>query len=157
MAGITIKDNFLDPLLLTILYDRVLKDPMTYHAQSNDGQVLKFFQSPIELETVHAEYLCRKFMTVTDKKIGFIRGYANIQFQNMNGDWHVDDGENTFLLMLSETLEKGDGCFEIKDETSVDFVQNRCIMFDATKPHRGLASKKVLKPRVTLAFKSKGV
>jgi hypothetical protein len=157
MAGITVEDNFLDPLLLNILYNRIMDGPMNYQASSDNRHNIKFFQSHIELNTIHAEYLCRKFMTMTNKKIRFIRGYANIQFQNMDGGWHTDDGENTFLLMLSDTLKSGDGCFEVKNKTSLDFVKNRCIMFNAKDEHRGLASKLELKPRVTLAFKSKEI
>jgi hypothetical protein len=157
MAGIIIKDNFIDSLFLNILHDRILKKPMTYSSKSDENNKLKFFHSHIELNSFYAEYLCRKFMTLTDKKIGFIRAYANIQFRHMDGSWHSDDGENTFLLMLSETLKTGDGCFEIKDQTSVDFVQNRCIMFNAKEQHRGLSSKFSNKPRITLAFKSKEI
>ena len=91
---------------------------------------------------------------MSDKKLGFLRAYANIQFENMDGDWHEDDGEYTFLLMISETLKPGDGCFETKNK-KVDFVKNRCIMFDARETHRGLSSKFSRQPRVTLAFKSK--
>ena len=149
-----IKDNFLDPLFVDILLERTLKGNMYYNGVSNSLDGLKFFQAPINLENVYAEYLCRKFIELSDKKLGFLRAYANIQFENMDGDWHEDDGEYTFLLMISETLKPGDGCFETKNK-KVDFVKNRCIMFDARETHRGLSSKLSKQPRVTLAFKSK--
>ena len=55
----------------------------------------------------------------------------------MNGDWHYDDGEMTCMYMVT-----GDGNFEIKDEASVLFEENKLICFSTEKLHRGLAPSK---------------
>ncbi len=43
----------------------------------------------------------------------------------MDGEWHYDDGDTTYLLMITKTLNPGDGCFEINENNkikNVDFV-----------------------------------
>ena len=98
--------------------------------------------------------MCRKISReVAKRNCGFLRVYANIQFPNMDGDFHFDDGDMTAIYMLTPTLEQGDGCFEyISDGKvhSIDFVQNRLILFEKFE-HRGRAPS--LNPRVTIAFK----
>jgi hypothetical protein len=69
-----------------------------------------------------------------------------------DGDWHFDDGDYTILLMVSETLK--DGKLEI-NQHKVDFIQNRCVIFDTKQEHRALASKYATLPRCTVAIKTK--
>ena len=72
----------------------------------------------------------------------------------MDGCFHKDDGDYTGLLMVSKTLDKGDGCF-VTEKESVDFVSNRVIVFNAKEKHKGNAPKDNSKgPRITLAFKT---
>lgn len=82
--------------------------------------------------------------------------YINIQHPNMDGCFHIDTSENesvymTCLYMVTNSLKEG-GAFEIKNEDIIPFVQNRLIIFDAKKLHRGLSPSKN-KVRITLAFK----
>jgi hypothetical protein len=76
----------------------------------------------------------------------------------MDGHWHQDDGKNTILLMITKTLKKNSGQFQIKDKnniiTKINFVQNKIIYFDASLLHRGLAPEEINTPRITLAFKT---
>jgi hypothetical protein len=78
----------------------------------------------------------------------------------MPGEFHADDGDTTILLMTSKTLKKGSGQFQIQIHNdinsiqSVDFIQNRLIIFPAIWKHRGLDPIEHATPRVTLAFKT---
>ena len=81
----------------------------------------------------------------------------------MPGSFHQDDGDTTFVLMTSKTLQKGSGQFQIQinnDESkleSIDFIQNRLVVFPAIWKHRGLDPIEHSTPRVTLAFKTQKV
>ena len=81
-----------------------------------------------------------------------IEAYANIQHSDMSGSWHQDNGTTTYLLMVSDTLQKGEGCLEIKDK-KINFIQNQLIAFPSELSHRGLASNSSL-PRISIAFKT---
>ena len=106
----------------------------------------------------YINYLCEKIQRVEGMPIKILRVYFNVQHSGMDGDWHEDDGDTTYLLMITKTLKPGDGCFEIKENNKIkkiNFVQNRLVYFNATTPHRGRCTKKPDKePRITLAFKT---
>jgi len=99
-------------------------------------------------------FLFYKVKKSLNLKLNLIRMYINIQHQGMHGNFHTDDGDLTCLYMVTKTLQKNSGCFEIKGENKIDFIQNRLIAFDASKEHIGHApdEKEV---RITLAFKNK--
>ena len=44
-----------------------------------------------------------------------------------------------------------DGAFQIQNEGKYSYVRNRMVIFDGSKPHRGLSFKKGV--RVTIAIK----
>ena len=81
----------------------------------------------------------------------------------MPGGFHQDDGDTTFVLMTSKTLQKGSGQFQIQinnDENKLepfDFIQNRLIIFPAQWKHRGLDPVEHSTPRITLAFKTQKI
>ena len=68
-----------------------------------------------------------------------------------NTPLNEQDALNKFLFYNSL---KDSGAFEIKNEDIIPFVQNRLIIFDAKKLHRGLSPNKN-EVRITLAFKIK--
>ena len=67
-----------------------------------------------------------------------------------DGDYHTDDCNITCLYMVTDTL-KDSGHLDIKDEKKINFVQNRLVIFDSKKLHRGLAPSNGV--RISLAFK----
>ena len=99
-------------------------------------------------------FLFYKLKKTLNLNLDLIRMYVNVQHQGMGGKFHTDDGDLTCLYMVTKTLQKGSGCFEIKNEKKINFVQNTLIAFDASKEHVGHApdEKEV---RITLAFKTK--
>ena len=87
--------------------------------------------------------------------------YINIQHCFMDGGFHNDQGDNTVLLMISPTLKNKSGCFEIKENNkklkSIDFTQNKLIIFPASWLHKGSAPIEKNIPRITLVFKTKNI
>jgi hypothetical protein len=79
----------------------------------------------------------------------------------MDGGFHNDQGDNTVLLMISPTLKNKSGCFEIKENNkklkSIDFTQNKLIIFPASWLHKGSAPIEKNIPRITLVFKTKNI
>jgi len=152
---VRIIEKYLDPILHKLVYESILKTPMKYSESSNRGED-KFFRVDFDFNDNLTKYLCMKVRETLKVPTGFIKVYANIQFKEMHGNFHVDSGDSTVMIMMSDTLKKGDGCFVTK-EKRVNFVQNRCIIFNAAEEHKGLASTTSTKPRVTLVFKTKKV
>jgi phospholipid N-methyltransferase len=111
--------------------------------------------SKYNISTIELDNNCRNVLL--QKNINVLRVYANVQFTNMKGEFHQDDGETTFLLMVSKTLEKNSGQFQIKINNtieSIDFQQNKLIYFQSKLFHRGLDPKEHGIPRITLVFKT---
>jgi hypothetical protein len=154
---ITIIDDFLEKDLIEHLEEiLVYKTPHTYGHTSGFDNNFIFYSSGINTEDILISYIIKKLKN----KFNFnkvLRSYINVQFHNMNGNWHPDDGSNTILIMITKTLNKNSGQFQIKINNKikkVDFIQNRVICFDSTLFHRGLAPKEINTPRITLAFKT---
>ena len=112
------------------------------------------------------DYLKFKILNEFDSKIEILRSYINVQHQNMESIFHKDDGNVTILYMVC-----GEGNFQIindyevtgenkfsmgkinpKDMEDIEFENNKLIIFDAQRPHRGNPPKKGM--RITLAFKT---
>ena len=153
---IKIIDNFLEKDLIEYLEKIFIYNTPHYYGHSSNKKNIEFYNSNLNTGDILIKYLIIKLK----KKIKFnqvIRSYINIQYNEMNGDWHQDDGSHTILLMITKTLKKGSGQFEIKNNgkiNKIDFIQNRLVCFDATKHHRGMAPKEINTPRITLAFKT---
>ena len=131
-------DNFIDPLLCKAIYANILRLPMKYNQSSCIDEIKeptdsRFFISNMSEFDHVILYLLVKVKDFLNQDLEYIRSYA-------------------ILLMVSETIE--DGKFEI-DDHKVDFIQNRCIIFDAKKRHRALASKYAILPRCTIAIKTR--
>jgi hypothetical protein len=155
-------DNFLENDLIIYLEKYFLEIPHYYgHTSIKDG--IPFYSSELDMYNPLINFLCFKVNNFINDKISFLRVYINVQFKNMNGDFHTDDGDITALLMVSKTLKKNSGEFQIKLNNSennidkIDFIQNRIIKFNSNLEHRGLAPIEELVPRITLAFKTKKI
>tara|TARA_R100001244_G_C5119756_1_gene123221 strand:+ start:206 stop:673 length:468 start_codon:yes stop_codon:yes gene_type:complete len=152
MIKTKIINNFLPVDLLTRTYHYCLYECPHYLNQSSTETSPKFYSCDLNFEHSLIKLIINKIKTVSNYNI--IRAYLNIQYHGMSGDWHTDDGDITILYMLSPTLKKEEGCFEIKNEKKINFVQNKLIIFDAKKVHKG-NDPKGKKARITMAFKMK--
>ena len=161
---IKVIDNFLEDDLSKYLEQYFLEIPHTFGWSStglNNGS--PFYQANLNPYDSLIKFLCLKIQKQVDYRLGFLRVYINIHYSNMPGGFHQDDGDTTFVLMTSKTLLIGSGPFQIQKNNdinnveSIDFVQNRLIMFPALWKHRGLDPKELATPRITLAFKTQKV
>jgi len=161
---IKVIDSFLDTDLSKFLEKYFLEIPHYFgHSSLGLDTDIPFYQSNLNLNDPLIYFLCLKLQKQVDYKLGFIRAYINVHYSNMPGGFHIDDGEITFVLMTSKTLQKGSGQFQIQINNdinniqSIDFVQNRLVIFPANWKHRGLDPVEHATPRVTLAFKTQKV
>lgn len=149
-------DNFLDKDLIKFFNKICVHQIPHFYGHNSHEKSNPFYKSNINLDDTLIRFICEKLKKQLNFK-SVLRAYINVQFKDMDGDWHDDDGTNTILLMVTKTLPKNSGCFEIKKDNKiekVDFVQNRLISFDARLKHRGLAPKEPNTPRVTFALKT---
>lgn len=167
MNTIKIIDNFFEEDLSKYLDKYFLEIPHLYGHSSldlkNHKEQIPFYTSYLNIHDPLIKFLCLKVQKQVDHKLGFIRVYINIHYSNMPGGFHCDDGDTTFVLMTSKTLQKGSGQFQIQINNNInntepiDFIQNRLIIFPASWKHRGLDPIEHGTPRITLAFKTQKV
>jgi hypothetical protein len=158
-VSIVVVDNWLDLEFCDHLAHHILYClPHIYGHSSDSGEgAQRFYRVEFGEENFHIKYMCRKLnREVLKRNCQFIRAYANVQFEGMDGGFHLDDGDFTILYMVTPTLE-GSGHFEyMQGETikRLDFVQNRLVWFPGSEiRHRGM-SPNTKTPRVTLSFKA---
>ena len=158
---IKIIDNFLEQDLAGFIEKYFLEIPHTFGWSSTGKSTgTPFYQSNLNFDDPLTKFLCLKIQKQIGYQLGFLRVYINIHYSNMPGDFHEDDGDTTIMLMTSKTLQAGSGQFQIQvdnDENkiqTIDFIQNRLIIFPAIWKHRGLDPIEHATPRVTLAFKT---
>lgn len=152
-----IKENFLSVDLIEYLCLYCKKLPH-YYGHSSLGNDNYFYNHEFDLNNPLINFLWYKISKLKNHNSTLLRCYVNIQFKEMNGDFHTDDGDQTILLMVSETLKNNDGSFDIiiNNETKkISFVQNRLIIFSSSFLHKGNAPEFSKGPRMTIAFKTK--
>ena len=153
-------DNFLGKDLIQHLEKMFLfNQPHFYGHYSKESTLDKsnlFYNSNINLNDFLIQFIYSKVeKTFNINRI--IRAYINIQYNGMDGDWHVDEGHNTILLMVTKSLKKGSGEFQIKENNKINkiqFVQDRIILFNASSEHKGMSPIEINTPRITFAFKT---
>lgn len=160
MEVTTIK-NILDPELVESIEDTILYTiPHVFGHTTIIGtpkklKVRRWYSQDIGIEQPMILFIIKKLKKHFNfKKV--TRVYTNIQHPGMDGYWHVDDGDYTIILMLSKTLNKGEGCLQIKKDKvkNYSFEQNKAIGFNSKLQHRALAPKTLGEIRVTMAFKT---
>ena len=114
--------------------------------QSREVESAEFLQGQVPFDPL-MDFIFYKVQKALGKNLKLLRVYTNLQYPSMHGDYHVDDGHITCLYMVN-----GEGAFEIKNESKIEFEEEKLILFDAKKPHKGNAPKKG--NRITLAFKT---
>lgn len=157
---VNITDNFLEKELNEFLYEYFLNIPHYYgHSSSNNTNY--FYATNLDIHDPIINFLCKKIINKANKNIKILRCYINVQHALMDGEFHTDDGEYTYLIMISKTLKENSGQFQIIDENndikSFNFVQNRLISFPAKFKHRGLAPLEKNTVRITLVFKTENI
>jgi len=157
MGIVKITDNFLEKDFIIFLNEYFLSMPHYYGHSSNNNDNY-FYMTNVNFNEPVINFLCKK---IFKKNIKILRSYINVQHMGMNGEFHEDDRDNTYLIMISKTLSEKSGEFQIIDKNneikSFSFIQNRLISFPAKLKHRGLAPLEKNTPRITLVFKTESV
>jgi hypothetical protein len=125
------------------------KDDKTfYNCELNDSDML-------------VKLLFYKAQKTINKKLNLVRTHFNIQHPGMDGGWHVDNSEISFVYMVTQTLNKKEGTFQAKINNkikTIDFVKNRLLFFDSSILHRGnapfLNKKRNINARITFTLKA---
>jgi hypothetical protein len=151
-------DNFIDPILVKNLNEHFLYNTSHGWGHSSNIGGPKFYAQEINKTDFIIKYLHQKITTeILNTNSEILRSYINIQHTGMEGEFHIDDGDLTALLMITDTPSNEGGKFEYKWEDgeikTEDFIQNRLILFQEIE-HRGCAPTDG-KPRITLALKLK--
>tara|TARA_R110000803_G_scaffold144753_2_gene210568 strand:+ start:38 stop:526 length:489 start_codon:yes stop_codon:yes gene_type:complete len=150
-------DNFIDYNLLEKEKNIFLyKTPHIWGHSSKGG--VKFYSTQIPPTSSFIDYIHKRInQEVLNLNTEITRSYINIQHREMEGEFHIDDGDLTALLMVTDTPNDKGGKFEYKWENnklqSENFIQNRLILFQEIE-HRGCAPTNG-EPRITLALKLK--
>ena len=158
--------NFLPSTLAFQLYGHILNKPHMYGHTSHyekDKDLPRWYKVDLMSES----FLCRSVLGLlidkTKLNLSLIMCYANIQYAGQNGSFHIDNelhNAKTGILMLSPTLPKGSGTFEIKVEgfenkiETHDFEFNKLLFFKSNIEHKGNAPLEPGLPRITLAIKT---
>jgi len=163
-------DNFLtnDELTFTENY---FKKPVwefghsTIAADSDSSQ--KWFIAHLDHLPFFTEYLKEKIENVIDLKCSLDRVYANGQTILNDGNWHIDDDYPdyiTALLYISDIDTrnvdqiKGHTEFQMDNHIiSLQPMKNRLVVFESSRPHRGLAPNVPGFLRISIAWKLKKI
>lgn len=102
-----------------------------------------------------------KAQKTINKKLNLVRTHFNIQHPGMDGGWHVDNSQLSFVYMVTQTLDKKEGTFDIKINNkirSINFVKNKLLIFDSNLFHKGnaplLNKKRKINARITFTLKA---
>lgn len=153
MVKLKIIDNFLDLNLIKILETKFLYQTPHFYGHRSKTNGPEFYSSNLDSSDTLIKYIHSKISDTINTPTLIARSYLNIQFQEMGGEFHIDDGDITALLMVTKTPKQG-GEFEYYKENTIKqipYLQNRLILFSGIE-HRG-TSPKDNTPRITLAYK----
>ena len=125
--NLVVKEDFLDPILINSISNRFLfETPHMWGHSSIGGD--EFYATHLDSSDSILNYIHQKIdIEILDLHTKIQRVYINIQHNNMDGDFHYDDGDITALLMVTPTPQEG-GQFEYKDKNGqtykVPYKQN---------------------------------
>jgi len=158
---INIIDNWLEKDLSDFVENSFLHEYPHYFDHTptdNDNKV--FYNCELNHNDTLVKLLFYKAKKTINKKLKLVRTHFNIQHPGMNGGWHTDSSQLSFVYMVTQTLKKKEGTFQIKINNkikTIDFVKNRLIIFDSNLIHRGNAplmnDKRNVNARITFTLK----
>jgi len=119
-----------------------------------------FYNCELNHNDTLVKFLFYKAKKTLNRKIKLVRTHFNIQHPGMDGGWHTDDSELSFVYMVTQTLNKKEGTFQAKINNkikTIDFVKNRLLFFDSKILHKGnapfLNKKRNVNARITFTLK----
>ena len=147
------QDDFLPKKIINDIYDESLNGAWKKQTSVNEKDVNWFW----ELGYNHAQH-SELLKTFVNNEV--LRIYINGQSYSQHGDFHHDDGEETYLIGLNKnwTAEKGGATeFLLENNTSLSIypLYNRAIIFNSMIYHRALPNLHKEDFRMTLAIKTR--
>ena len=145
--------NFLDKDFINYLTNHYLINTQHQYGHASRPGITK--GTFLYKEFIMMELLVVTYKIIEEFKVNqFKKNIHNVSAVNgMDGGWHKDDGDRTYMLIVTPTLKKDSGLFEIKDNNKVHkitFEQNKLVVFNAKLWHHyGLAPKEKGIPRIT--------
>lgn len=164
MSGIqTFKDVLTDDEL-KICMKKI--DANGWHYTGSSGiTARKFWFMDLGDDNFFSEVIFDKIKALVGRDLVAQRIYANGQTYGLDGDFHKDNCDFTFLLYVSPIKKFnvnticGHTQFHIKDQEgvlSIEPIQNTGVLFDGHTLHRGTApSRDSNMLRITVAYKCK--
>ena len=159
---IEIIDDWLDPDLSNFVEDNFLHKYPHYfdHTPTNKDDKI-FYNCELNHNDMLVRLLFYKAQKTINKKLNLVRTHFNIQHPGMDGGWHVDNSQLSFVYMVTQTLDKKEGTFDIKINNkirSINFVKNKLLIFDSNLFHRGNSplpnKKRNINARITFTLKA---
>ena len=132
--------NFLPETLMNQVVGHILEQPHRYGHTSKMSEDIKsprWYICELEQDIFFSRCMLSFITDKVRKNLSLHKMYANIQYAGQNGGFHVDNftpQSRTAILMLSKTLPKGSGTFEIKKEgfenkiETHNFEQNKLLI-----------------------------
>jgi len=158
---INIIDNWLEKDLSDFVEHSFLHEyPHYFDHTPTDKDSNVFYNCELNHNDTLVKLLFYKARKTINKKLKLVRTHFNIQHPGMNGGWHTDSSQLSFVYMVTQTLKKKEGTFQIKIDNkikTIDFVKNRLIIFDSNLIHRGnpplINDKRNVNARITFTLK----
>lgn len=154
---ILIYENILPKKTLNNLLQFVLFNNEHWYGHASNFNSDKFFYFKDFSDNIFlADTIFQHILDKVKMNLKYNRVYANIQYVNQDGEFHIDAHEinaYTCMIMLSKTLQEGSGCFCTK-EKKYPFIQNNLLVFKSSIQHMGKAPKEGREPRVTFVYKT---
>lgn len=156
---IYIVDNFLPIDLINKLHDKLFLSPWHIHNSDVEKYPDSFFWATFIDNDNYSEEIQYFIEKLNDRNI--LRIYANGQSSTQHGDFHMDDGDRTYLIGMSKdwSMESGGATEFVIDEknhitTLIYPLYNRVMSFPSNIMHRALPNISLNKFRITLAIKT---
>tara|TARA_R100001015_G_C4591530_1_gene147007 strand:- start:138 stop:626 length:489 start_codon:yes stop_codon:yes gene_type:complete len=155
--AVKIYENILPKKTLDYLLDFVLFNNEHRYGHASNFNSDKFFYFKDFSDNIYlADSIFQNILDKIKMNLRYNRVYANIQYVNQDGEFHIDAHEMnayTCMIMLSKTLQEGSGCFCTKEQNYA-FIQNNLLVFKSNIQHMGAAPKEGREPRVTFVYKT---
>jgi hypothetical protein len=156
---IYIVDNFLPIDFIDDLQTKLFSSLWYIHNSDPEKYPDSFFWATMIGSDNYAEEINYLSEKLNNRNI--IRIYANGQSSTQHGDFHMDDGDRTYLIGMSKEwdMDSGGATEFVIDEanhitTSIYPLYNRLISFPSNVMHRALPNISLNKFRITLAIKT---
>ena len=149
-------DDFLTEVECELVYQETLQQEYVLHSSTPEREWTMLSGNHRE-----RDYNCRnvfKYITLLSEVVGdkMVRSSTNLAPPGdfFSGDLHVDDGEITALYYPHEWDIMWGGGTYFEDGTTIDYVKNRLVLYDASTLHKALPHASPNGWRMTLAYKT---